>query len=682
MPADTFTLTKDRDALARVINQHVAREEARLSFKWTMWNLAWYYLNGARRFDQLDPNTGLVRPHSLDEEGNLEFQSGELMSAIDRVSGVLSSMDVRPKVMRRGVSLSSIRDRAVAQIIGDSMTSEDMVDSALTKFGHILTTLGSCGIAGHVQDHPVVGLTADVEVVHPRELFPFPSLARDYTKQRGLVRQRIVPLEFLKERFGERVGRKDNLKKMKAWRVPAGAIMTRSDDIGFGDGVDISNAGGGSDAGFVDQKKTETVAVLVRELWLKGHRDLVTRYVIISGDYVIDDLDFQDLEAYCPIGFARFIENGSFHGSGMFDLLFSISRELERLMKSLFNNIRNTDRYGVVVLPQGQFNTKNLLEDTGEGLKVLLWDADPVDAGFRPFPISPANTGDVPGKTAAFAKQMMDQLNPWQDLVQNKGRVDSAAGLGFLDEKNRELMNNATRAVERAWGEMHRSVLASASRVIAQTSRAIPVTHLTVELAGAVIDPESSTVSFSQNPLPSISNLAITIRDTNPRSEVARKQEALELMGNPELVDPQRFILFSLQEGLDFAMYMEEEKAAYETVVRNILLLYGDGESTGEIITTPHTAMPELQLRVLGAFMASPVMAVASAEVQDAFKQYREMLMEAMGLVLPAAVPNPDDEAQILTEQEMLMKELEKAQSGGGGSGGPLPFPAAAQQGA
>jgi hypothetical protein len=670
---DTYELPKSPAALTEIVNQHVERERNRLTYRWTMWQLAWYYLNGARRFDAFDPNTGLIRPHYLDSEGNMEFQCQEMLSAVDRVSGQIAAMDVRPKIMRTGSSLSAVRDRAVAQVIADSVTPEDQLERVKTEYSHTFCALGSCGITGHALDHDTIGLSADLEVVHPRELFPFPSLGADYTKQRGLVRQRTVSLAFLKKKFGRKIA--DNLDKMFWWEAEAGQVTTTHDntydDIRSGGGFDHTTSAKGTQ-GLGD---TSIGLVRIRELWIWGHRDILERYVIMSGEYVIEDVDLRGLETYCPIGFGRFIETGSFHGTGLFDLLFGINRQLELLLKSLFNNIRDTDRYGVVVLPQGQYNERSVLNEVGEGLRVLSWQPDVVDPGFRPFSITPFNTGDVPGKTAAFAKELMASINPWQDLLREKGRVDSAAGLGFLDEKNRALMTNATRSAERAWGQCHRGVLSGAARVLARTRQAIPVKHLTIELAGAIIDNETGHVSFDENPLPTLSHLGVTIKDVNPKSEVTRKQEAMELMNNEVLADPNRFILFSLKEGLDFAMWADEEASAYETVVRNCLLLYGNGEEPGEVVVTPHTAVPELQIRVLTAFMASPMMGLAAPEVQDQFKRYQEFLMDSMRLVLPAAVPNPDDEVILMSEREQAMKEMGML-TGQNGSPPKLPAPA------
>jgi len=149
---DTIKLPKNKHDLARVIDEHADREESRLSYRRVMWLLAWHYLCGARRFDIFDPHTGALSPHYLDEEGNMEFQSQEMLSSIDKVSARLASLDLRPKVMRQGISLNSIKERSLAQIVMDHVVSSDQLDKVKTQFSHIFTTLGSCGIAGHVID--------------------------------------------------------------------------------------------------------------------------------------------------------------------------------------------------------------------------------------------------------------------------------------------------------------------------------------------------------------------------------------------------------------------------------------------------------------------------------------------------------------------------------------------------
>lgn len=667
MALDSIKLPKNKTDLARIIAEHADREESRLSYRKIMWLLAWHYLCGARRFDVFDPASGALSPHYLDEEGNMEFQSQEMLSAIDRVSGRLASLDMRPKVIRRGISLNSIRERALSQILMDHVISNDQLDKVKTQFSHIFTSLGSCGIAGHMTNGKTVGLVADLEVIHPRELYPFPSLGADYTKARGMMRQRTVPLEFLEEMFNKKFGK--SLKKMEWWESNIGEVEEDTEGSGGEQGKDIKYHTDTSQSS-VSPNKPQASIVKIRELWTYGVGDTVNRYVVTSGDVVLHDETFEDQEVYCPIGFARFIENGTFHGAGLFDLLFSLSREMERLLKSLFNNVRDTDRYGVLVMPQGQFNDRAMLRDVGSGLRVLPFEPDPVVETFRPFNITPHNAGDIPGKTAAFAKDLIDKMNPVQDLIREKGRVDSAVGLSFLDEQINKAMTNPSRGIEQAFAGCYKSVLAGAVRVLMDNPVGIPVSDLNLEMAGAIIDADKSEIQFQgQNPLPSLKNISISIKEVSPRSMVARKQEALEML-NAGIADPDAFKILALKEGLDFAVWLDEEKAAYDMIVRNCLVLYGDGQTPGQIVLTPHNARPEFQLRILVAFMSGPIMTIASTEVQNQFIDLKQFLLESTGAMMPEGMPSP-------MEAAMMQQPMEGMQ--GMGQGGPMPFP---QQGA
>ena len=641
MATDTQPLPKDKKVLGRIIDQHCERELTKLTYRRTLWILAWYYLNGFRRFDVFDPRTARVVPYYLDEDGNMEFQSTELMSIIDKTTARLNTMDLRPRALRQGFSLAGIRERSVAQLVADAVVSDQQLEKVKRDFNYLFALLGSCGITGHMVDHPTIGLTSDLEVVHPKELLPFPSLGMDHTKVRGVIRQRVVPMSFLRERFGNGVLER-NKEKMDAWSWEYGHDMEEPADSP-GNGYILNSASTGALNGVPDGNEMEVAKV--RELWLDGPRGTVSRYVVTSGDVVLDDRDLSEVETYCPIGFARFMDNGTFHGAGLFDLMFGIVREMERLLKSLFNNIRDIDKYGVLVMPQGTINERAVMRDIGKGLRYVSYSKDALlGDDFRPLVIQPHNAGDVPGKVAQFAKAISDSLSPVQDLLAEKGRVDSASGLQFLDEQISKAMTNPTSGVQSAFGSMYKSLVAKASKEMLISDRAVPVNKLTLDLAGAVIDPEEGTVNFKKNPIPNFSQINFTVKDTSPRSEVVRKQEAMGLL-QAGVTDPEGLKLFALKEGLDFAMWMDEEKSAYESVIRNILLLYGDGQQTQQIVVTPHTCRPDLQLRVLSAFMANPIMTLASPAVQDAFKSYRESLISFMGQSLPAMVPNPDDVA-------------------------------------
>lgn len=637
-------LPREKRSLAQMLDRLADRSQSQYMARRTTWLLAWYYLNGYRRFDVYDPTDGKISPHYLDEEGNAEFQSQELLFAINQVCGRIQGMDVRPKVEQEGTNLAGLRDRSVAQILSDSLVSEGQLRSAQEMFAWLYTCLGFAGITGHIVDHPTIGLTSDIEVIHPRELYPFPMVGQDFTKMRGLVRERMVPVSFLKEVYGRRIS--DNMDSLDWYTVDASDDWTEPENAD----EDMTTRGYyymGETGGGPPKEEAQIAVARVRELWVFGVQNTVDRYLAVSGEYVMDDQDLRDMEVYCPIGWARFFNNGTFHGAGMFDLMFSIHREMETLQKELFNNVREIDRYGVLVLPQGEMNENQILREVGRGLKVMFWQPDPIAEGFNPFPIQPFNSGDMPGRVAQFAKDAMQTVNPIQDLVKEKGRVDSATGLQFLDEQITRALTSPTLGVQKAFGDMYKSLVQKGLQKVTISPRAVPVGQLTLDLAGAIINPENDSVTFDENPIPSLSRLHFTIRDVSPKSVVARKQEAVQLWQMGIEQDPVAFRLFALKESLDFALYLEDDQGAYEAAIRHILTLYGNGESPGEITITPHTSKPELVLRMVSGFMTGPAMQSASPEVIDEFRRFRELLISWMGMTLPAMVPNPDDAAML-----------------------------------
>ena len=642
-------LPDDKQALAVLLRKHAYRCEAVYAARRLNWLLAWYYLQGYRRFDIFDPTTGQISAHYVDEEGRMEFNSHELLYHINQVAGRIQSMDLRPQAIQEGFTLEGMRSRAIAQIIDDSVFSADQVRSTAAVWAFQYACLGFVGITGHIVDHPTIGLTGDLEVIHPKELFPFPTTTQDGTKAHGLMRQRWVTLDYLRSIYGKRVDA--NLDKFEWWQVDPGEPWNDRDDQSY-------YGGRASSYSFDLREKPLTspeasAVVKIRELWTYGVRGTVSRYVCASGDYLFQNDDLDSLEVYSPIGTARFFNNGTFYGAGMFDLMYSTHRQLERLSKNLFQNVMDLDRYGILVMPQGQLPANNILRDVGKGLRVMFWEPDAVSEGFTPFPITPFNTGDMPGRVAQFARESMEKVNPIQDLIQEKGRVDSASGLQFLDEQITRALTSPTSGVQQAWGQMYKASTQRALQDLAVSRKPIPVGSLTLEMAGAVIDPVANTVSFNANRLPDLSRLSFGVRDLSPRSVTARKQEALELWKLGISQDPIAFRLLALKEGLDFALYDDDDRGAFEMSVRAVLTLYGDGDSPGQVILTPHTTRPEMTARIVSAFMCSPSMQVASPEVINAFIMFRETLLQWMGLTMPENVPALDEAAAMTAPPQL-----------------------------
>lgn len=670
------SLPKSPKVLARTLHEHITREQERQSYIRTMWRLCYAYLNGARRFHLHSLNGQHIDTWHLDKEGNLLYQAPDMLSMIDRVAAKLASMDLSPSVVRNDRSLHSLRHRASAQIIGDAIVSTEQLNTAKRQFAHIFTALGSCGLYGDVGDHPIAGLTLDLEVVHPSEIFPFPALGFDMTKQSGICRQRVVPLSWLEDRLGKKISKSALENDCVAWKQLPGDLLEGNAEMQPVRGTNALAGAPSSGSAFSvtgppnsrDGKDEYITAIQLNEAWFMGPRGTVSRYVATSGHHSFVDVNFyeQGQEVYCPLSWSVFMDTGDFYGAGLFNLMFSLVRRAEKLMNSLFNNVEDVDRYGVVIMPSGSWNQNLALRDIGRGLRALPYEPDVAAENFKPFVVTPFNSGDMPGKTAAFARSMIRDFNPLRDLAEEKGRVDSAAGLAFLDEQMNQAMTNPSSGIQTAFGQVYRAGVAGAASLLSTGPRSLPVSRLDLSLVGAVLDEENDRVSFTKNPLPRVGHLHFTVREVSPRSPSTRKAEAVEMLRlQAETAgqgDWDSFKLFAVRESLDFAMDMGVEKAAYTTIVGQILRLFNDGVTPGQIVESPHMARPDLQLRILDEFMAGPEIRLASVDVQNAFILYKQFLVEQMSVVLPEGVPTPEDAAAL-----SALSSQQQAQESGAG---------------
>jgi len=640
MGYESFQLPTDGTTLARIIRAHHINEVTQHSPRFMMWELARWYMMGYRRFSTLDPNGRIVQSHLMDNDGNMEYVDQSLAVAINQNAGRISSLDLRPAIARQDTNLEALRQRSVAQIIADKLVGVGD-KRAKAMFAYYFTCLGCCGLQADTLDHPTLGIVGDLEVVHPREIFAFPRLHGDLTKERGLLRRHTVPLYWLKDKFGPSVTRRRN--DMDIYRVRTEDFYSENyrattPQPGF-------NESSGQPA---DQDGMMDV-VHINQVWLHGPQDTCARYIITSGDATIEDRDFTGRDVYCPFAFDRYMNNHDFYGLGLFDVLFATSRAAEKMVKWLVANVVKSERYGMLLLPQGTINERKALKNNGDEMKTLFYEPDAALPSVpNPLQIQPNNSGDFPGKVAAYLDAVKSKLNPQRDLISEKGRVDSTTGLQFLDEQINKAVTTPSQGVERVWSRVYKGMLQAGTAKMMLSDRPIQVPRLTLDLAGAVIDAKTQTVSFRDNPLPDISALEVTVREIAPKSTLAQKQAAFSMLNIKDftgagVTDVTSLKIYLFEQGLDVEAWMEDDRNAYRAIVHDALILFGDGETPGMITPSPYSASPNLQLRVLVAFMKSPQFRMASTDVQNSFADYVDVLRSWMGNVLPVGIPNPDD---------------------------------------
>lgn len=638
-------LPKSREALGRVINEHVCLEDTRMQARWTRFWLATQYLMGVRRFEAYDADNRNFAGFSVDKDGKIPLQVPELLNHVNKVTGLIQGMDMWPSVSRRGDSLGLIRDGACTQVLLDSVVNEEQLAEIKTSYGLHCSNLGSCGINGTLVDVPSVGITADLEVVHPGEIYPFPGLVGDMTKQRGILWVRKVPVTKLKKLFGSVVSK--GMGEMEVWRRRVAEIPT------LNQGTIQTTPGAGST--MQTQVEDDTyLEARVWELWVDGPVGTCARWAVGSGPVCFKDVDFEEEGGlyYRTLGFGRFWENHTFHGAGLFDAIFTMCRELEHGVKSVINNIRDMDRYPITLIPAGVLNER-VMADKGHSARFVTIKQDPSLLGgneFRPLVIQPANAGDTPGRTSVYMESLIASRVPVRDIIKEKGRVDSYTGLQYLEENSQSSSIIPIANTVRAFGQCYRGIARNLVAGMMRSAVTLPVKRLDLSLAGAMIDFKTSRFGFKGNSPPDISRLSFSVKETNPRSKSLRKQEATGFltMQTPDgsmLTTVNRYILLALKEGWDPALYMEAEIAAVRTVTYNILALYGDGEEPNEqeIWMTPQSERPDIQLEVLDSFLATVLFHAASEKVAEGLLAYRETLMGYQGKMLPMDIPDPEE---------------------------------------
>jgi len=628
-------LPDDGEELAKLIAAHITLEEARIRWRTLRYQLAHGYMQGVRRFTVAAGPAPTLYTFQVDDDGKMPLSVPELLTHVNKVAGLIQQMDLWPSTARRGDAMQTVRDAGVTQAVLDSVYNEDHFNAVKAQYAHLVSILGTCGITGHLVDHPTIGLTTDLEVVHPFELFSFPAVGFDGTKVRGKIRIRPVPVDQLKEVYGSKITR--NLEKMTiARRKP---IYASELELG---GVPVQATG---QAYSLNQDKSSYLEAKVWELWLDGPAGTCIQYAIGSGHVTIENRDFRNSEYYCPLGIGRFWNTGDFYGAGLFDAVYTMCRELELNMRSLINNVRDLDRYPPVLIPPGALDERMVMNDTGpHGLRLITLKQEPSLLGnsdFRPTTIPMNNAGEIPGKTALYLENAIRSRLPIRDILAEKGRVDSYSGLQFLEEESQRSAISPISNTVRAFSDLHRGVTQQAFARLMRSPAKLPVKRVDLTLIGAVINFDEGTLSLTENRVPDLNRLSFGVKENSPKSKSVRKQEAKDYLDKNQ-VSMQQYKLLAIKEGWDPAVWMDDDVAAYRSVVQHILMIYGDGQTPGPLVwETAGTASPALQLTVLNAFMSSPEMHLASAEVVDEFTKYRDLLLSYQGKMVPQSIPDP-----------------------------------------
>ena len=664
--AYVYRLPKDtkqaEDVVASMVLQGMGRRNP-LSIRWWIAN---YYMQGIREFSTLDYTNGTVSVAYLNESGVLKFRYEEIVSKYQAQLGRLLAMDLSPAVKKKGVSLDGLRKASVAQVVLDSAMSEDKVRKAKADILPPLLMYGTVGVGLWVESEDSQG----IEVVMPWELLPIPVDVSGPTGVRGLMRVRYVPVDWIKNLSITPDKESKKYKAMDDMDLPSGRMPIEIDSLGDGT-VSFTGTGGGffvqattQDEGMMsgrskrgkDEKNIKVTRLI--EVWTETSDGYLAEYAIYGGLTKLKELYRYDHSAskyHLPIRVIRDVTVGSFWGRSFVDLLIPLNNELEIALSSIFQAVSDFDLYGLQLWP-ATLGVPPLAQRGQDGVKRIVFEPDYTCPESKIANVQPAKMTAPMLQAVQLAANLMDrQAKQPEELMKGDapGRTDSGTGLGFLWETSGIPLSPTAKNIAGGFSGVYRALL----RILKDTwtdRKVVNISSLDDSLAGIVLNADEGTLSLSQNAIPFPDEVSVTIASEVPISKEQQKAELKEALKEGRLTIDE-FNWTVRKQGLDIPVGDEIGWQNYRRAMLENILLFGDGQTPGEVIVSPHD-LHRVHITVLQAFMARPEFFAANQRVRDAFDQH---VMEHKGQMgeIPDQLPYPEDAAAAM---------LEPPQEGGG----------------
>jgi hypothetical protein len=646
--------------LVEALNSELAPAEQETNVHITSWKIIDAYLAGVRKYRIMDRWAGSVEIAFENAKGELSLRYEEIIQKYLSEVGRYLKMDNSPIATRKGENLGAMRKAAVANATLGALGAKLPLKLAHRRAIIPFLKYGTVGL-NHVEGSSRT--TPDlIEIVSPRQLRGFPAWVDGNENLYGIARKRWVPLDWLKERAAKIYNKKlpvDQAEsRLMARETPFGSTPPdQSTDHGEQGGTgsiwrpisrdtlgpDISR---GSKGHYQDSKavKDGRYYVPLEEIYIYDDSQMfVSRFIIKVGEYILHDEDFEaaNLEVLCPLHVGRHTDIGKFFARGFISPLMPINDQMEKMLQSLFKNVQEMDMFGTLFVP-GASGIDLKRWRTGPRPKVEKYEPDPINPNLQPFVLQPVTTGKLPGDIFQFASGVMDKLSSQGPIFQGQssGRVDSAAGLGFLFNTGNIPLGLPANGLADAYVGVYSRMLQVAKDRLGP-GETVEIAVVDDAIAGVIIDPSTGNLRLADNPIPEPWEVNIDVRDRTPRDRDIRKQELLQLYG-AQLVDDTRFWITAFEENLDFPGAPKEVWETWRKVTWQIIMLFRDGNTPGTVEVGEHTQNPDIQLIALQTFMSKIEFSLASPTVRRAFEDWKLDLELLAGKHFPVGLPAPE----------------------------------------
>jgi len=621
------------------------------------------YLAGVRRFKILDRWSGSLSIAFENSKGELEMRYEEIGRLYLAEMGRYMKMDITPTAAKKGESLDALRKAAIGSATLGALSSTLPLD--LIKRRALIPFLkhGTVGL-NHIETG-MSDMPDAIEVVPARQLRGIPSWVDGCGNLMGIARKRWVPVQWLAERmkkvFDKRIDLKRPESTMDARDVPWGGVIPDYQDgesasggvagsfpskSGDAIGINIGKPGQNSD-NRPGPRRDGRLYVPVEEIYIYDDTQQFTaRFIIKVGRKIIVDENFeeQNVRVICPLHIARHTDIGKMFARGFVAPLMPMNDQIEKMLASLFKNIQELDMFGTLFIPGASgIDIKSFR--TGPRPKAVKFEPDPLSPDLKPFTLTPSNTGLMPAKIAEFASEIMQKLSGQGPAFQGEtsGRIDSAAGLGFLFNTGNISLGLPSHGIGDAFAGVYSRMLQVSKERLAP-GETIRLATIDDAIAGVILDPQTGQMKLSENPIPQPWEIKVDIKDRQPRDREIRKQELKELFGM-QLVDPIRFWVTAMEENLDMPGAPREIWETWRKCTWQIITLFRDGVTPGSVDIGEHTQGPDIQLIKLQEFMNKIEYSLSSEAVRRAFETWKLDLEILAGQNFPVGLPAPEEVA-------------------------------------
>ena len=398
-------------------------------------------------------------------------------------------------------------------------------------------------------------------------------------------------------------------------------------------------------------------------------QQFVARFIIKVGRKIMLDENFekQGVKVLSPLHVARHTDIGKFFARGFVAPLIPMNDQIEKLMASVFKNIQELDMFGTLFIP-GSSGIDIKKWRTGPRPKAQKFEPDPLNPSLQPFTIAPSNTGLMPVRAAEFAGQQLAKLSGQGPIFngETSGRVDSAAGLGFLFNTGNISLALPANGLAAAFSGVYARLLQAAKDRLGP-GKTIEIATIDDAIAGVVIDPQTGEMRLSENPIPEPWTVTIDVRDRQPKDREILKQELKEGL-SLGTVDPVRYWVTAFEENLEIPGAPKEIWETWRKAIWQIILLFRDGVTPGNVDIGEHTQQPDIQLIKLNEFMSKIEFSLASEEVRTAFETWKMDLEILAGTRFPSELPPPEEAAEVeLAQQQQAQQQQAQPPGPGGG---------------